>query len=205
MELLNQLAFEGASLMGRAVGRAAPRNNGYLNLGCGFDYHEGYCNADFFGFATLRRLLGKKLHRLDWELDIRFPFKCPDGLFQAAFCEHVIEHLSPDECAHVLKELNRVVRPGGVVRVSVPSLEAALARYAAAPAETRAGEIAELACNYGHRNVFDIGRLCAYMTTAGFTDVRACAFGEGADPMIVLDQERRRSESIYAEGVATGA
>jgi predicted SAM-dependent methyltransferase len=202
--LAGEIQFEVASALGRLAGRSAPKKNGYVNLGCGPHYCDGYCNADFFRFATVRRVLGRPVRAVDWELDLRFPFKCPDRFYSGVFCEHVLEHLTPAESLRLLGELNRIVVPGGVVRVSVPSIEAALERYWSAPPQSRAAEIAQLACKHGHRNVFDSASLCAYLEQAGFTDVRACSFGTGSDPMVVLDQDRRRLESIYVEGLAKG-
>ncbi len=51
----------------------------------------------------------------------RLPF--PDASFDFAFSEHFLEHLFFDEAAGVLKEVFRVLRPGGAVRTAVPDSE----------------------------------------------------------------------------------
>lgn len=43
--------------------------------------------------------------------DFRFPY--PDGAFDFAFLTSVFTHLMPDDVAHYLAELGRVLRPGG--------------------------------------------------------------------------------------------
>lgn len=40
------------------------------------------------------------------------------------YSSHVVEHLSPQEAATFFTEQNRVLRPGGIIRVVVPDLEA---------------------------------------------------------------------------------
>lgn len=48
------------------------------------------------------------------------PFE--DASFDAVHCSHVIEHLYPDDAYLLLKELNRVVRKGGLICIRAPLL-----------------------------------------------------------------------------------
>src|ERR671931_412404 len=50
-------------------------------------------------------------------LDLTQPLPYPDGWFEAAFGQHVLEHLTAAEGEGLLRELFRVLRPGGVLRV----------------------------------------------------------------------------------------
>jgi len=50
----------------------------------------------------------------------------PDGWFDALLCNHVLEHIRDDET--VLRELKRVLRPGGLMILGVPNEGCALAR-----------------------------------------------------------------------------
>ena len=51
----------------------------------------------------------------------RWPFD--DGSFDRVFTEHAIEHVGYDEGRFALDEAYRVLKPGGRIRVSTPSLE----------------------------------------------------------------------------------
>ena len=47
---------------------------------------------------------------------------CPDGSFDRALCLDVLEHLSYADQPRALAELSRVLKPGGILFVSVPNL-----------------------------------------------------------------------------------
>jgi predicted SAM-dependent methyltransferase len=55
--------------------------------------------------------------------DLRQPLRFADNTFDAADATHVFEHLTPEEGRHFAGELYRVLKPGGVCRVSTPDLE----------------------------------------------------------------------------------
>lgn len=46
----------------------------------------------------------------------------PTGSFDAAFCEHMIEHLPLESALDMIAETYRVLKPGGRIRVVTPSL-----------------------------------------------------------------------------------
>jgi predicted SAM-dependent methyltransferase len=121
-----------------------------LNVGCGTRMHPGWTNVDFSVYA---RLAGKKrltslLHRVGlisdtraqrlravdpdiicWDLRRGIPF--PDGEFDVIYHSHVLEHLDRSATLPFLRECQRVVKPGGVVRVVVPDLQLWAGAYAA--------------------------------------------------------------------------
>jgi SAM-dependent methyltransferase len=61
--------------------------------------------------------------------DIRRPLPFPDDTFDAVYALHIIEHLTPEEASRFVAEIFRVLRPGGIVRVSTPDLESAVKAY----------------------------------------------------------------------------
>lgn len=196
------------SWIGRVfLARRAPLKNGYCNLGCGAQFEPGYCNADFFPFNGLRRLLGRKQKPLDWALDLRYPLKCDDALFRGVFLEHTLEHLDVWSGRQLLAELYRVIRPGGTLRVSVPSLRKFVDFYEGRPSHSNfdcwdppAEAIWSLTHNWGHKSVYDAELLGSFFTEAGFVDVREETFRSGRDPMLLLDTKARKWESLYVEG-----
>lgn len=84
----------------------------------------------------------------------------PDDAFDAAVCAEVLEHLDDDAAA--LAELARVLRPGGLLIVTVP---ADPYRYDWTDQWA------------GHRRRYTVAMLEERMRAAGFTDARALGWG----------------------------
>jgi len=88
-----------------------------LNPGCGSHYHPAWINLD------VRAGRGVQAHDLYQPL----PFK--DNLFDAVYHSHLLEHLSKRYAPLFMQECYRVLKPGGIVRVAVPDLEAIAHNY----------------------------------------------------------------------------
>lgn len=58
-------------------------------------------------------------HEHDLGRDPKLPFE--DGFFSAITLLAVVEHLDPDNAAHVFSEIHRTLRPGGVAVVTTPA------------------------------------------------------------------------------------
>ena len=82
-----------------------------LQLGCGLNLLPGWINTDSQPVATA-----------DY-LDFTRPFPFAADAFDAAFCEHTIEHIEKTEALKMISEVFRVLKPGGRFRVVTPSLE----------------------------------------------------------------------------------
>ena len=61
--------------------------------------------------------------------DIRQPLPFPDNSFDDVDIYHVLEHLSPSEGKGFIAEIFRVIKAGGICRVSVPDLERIVREY----------------------------------------------------------------------------
>lgn len=92
-----------------------------LNLGCGSAFHPDWTNLDFAPHPP---------HVLGYDLRHGAPF--PDGLFDAVYHSHVLEHMSRQGAPDFLRECLRVLRPGGILRVAVPDLESIARAYLSA-------------------------------------------------------------------------
>ncbi len=75
-----------------------------INLGCGGNYIEGWKNHDD-------------------DVDITNPLPFEDGSAEFMFAEHVVEHVTYEEALSFFRECHRVLSPGGVLRIAVPSIE----------------------------------------------------------------------------------
>jgi predicted SAM-dependent methyltransferase len=81
-----------------------------LNLGCGTEPIEGYCNVD------IRDLPG-----VDLVCDIR-EMVWPEECFDEILAVDIIEHLSFQEAETLLKQCHRWLKSGGCLTVSTPNL-----------------------------------------------------------------------------------
>lgn len=84
-----------------------------LNLGCGGRFHADWVNADMAPAAP---------EVLAVDLAGELPF--PAASFDAVYCSHVLEHLRPEAVPPLLRRIHGLLRPGGILRVVVPDLEA---------------------------------------------------------------------------------
>jgi len=206
--LRGALVFELKSLVGRTFfSRPAPlsaRGPNYLHLGCGANYVPGVVNADFFrGLKPWRR---RSPGQPDWLLDLRWPLRCPDGSWDGVFAEHVLEHLQPRHALALLRELRRSMKPGALLRLTVPDLGRYVANYVQ-PGESpgfsrwRSGGEA-LRClsqGWGHVSLWDAELLGDALRREGFEAIVQSGFGEASDPRLALDDPDRAWETLYME------
>lgn len=79
-----------------------------LNLGCGMNHRVGYVNLD-----------AVKLPGVDIVHDLsKTPYPFKDNQFEEILCQHLLEHLDNFEGA--MKEIHRILKPGGIVKITVP-------------------------------------------------------------------------------------
>lgn len=99
----------GASLQPAAFDPAsAPRK---LNLGCGYDYREGFLNVDLH--ATHAPDVVSDVRRLGW---------LPANHFTEVIAHDVLEHLPRSQTGEVLDHWNRIIAPGGTLSLRVPDV-----------------------------------------------------------------------------------
>ena len=152
------------------------------------------------GWITLDLCRGVDVY---WDLRRRLPFE--DGVFDRVYSSHVLEHFAHQDLGKLLREVRRVLRPGGHFLIAVPDtalylkayLErqegSNLLRYLPAKYSDRPMDI----LNYifymdgQHRFMFDEDNLAHHCREAGFESCVPRAFDSAVD---LLD---RKDQSIY--------
>jgi predicted SAM-dependent methyltransferase len=152
------------------------------------------------------------------------PYPVANGSFDWAYSEHFIEHLTLEEGIAWLSEIGRLLRPGGLVRVTTPDLgryikayvdEAdpfyeenrkvlgALRRFQDREVPDRRGwMVNNIFYNWQHRWIYDFGELKHALVSAGFDSgsVSRRSFSHGAIQEVArLDMPGRAFETIYVE------
>jgi len=79
-----------------------------LNLGCGLDHIPGGVNVDI-----------DKRFKPDLVLDLEQPLPFEDSSFDLVIAYHIFEHIH--NFKQLMSELWRILKPGGLLKVKVPS------------------------------------------------------------------------------------
>jgi predicted SAM-dependent methyltransferase len=137
----------------------------------------------------------------------------PDGRFDYAVSIHGLQDLPYPDVVPVLRELRRVLRPGGVLRLGLPDLDRSIEAYRRGDTgyfyipddEVRSpgAKLVVQAVWYGAtRTPFTwdlIGELCE---KAGYARVARCAFRVTRSPHDgIVELDNRERESLFVEAV----
>jgi SAM-dependent methyltransferase len=119
-------------------------------------------------------------------LDVGLPYA--DGTFDIVVASHVLEHIDKPETG--IRELHRVLKPGGMIVVGVPIYDPVLRliRLAIGPLmdgyfRLRKGQAV------GHHTIFTLGSLRRLMRDFGMEEVRGFRMGRG-QLLIFLEDSR---------------
>jgi predicted SAM-dependent methyltransferase len=151
-----------------------------FQFGSGGHRLEGWLNTDFEPWCD-----GV------FHLDMRDPLPFSDGVLDVAASEHCFEHFSYDEGKTILCECLRCLKPGGLVRMSMPdlgryidlwsgNLTAEQVAYMHAYVDIEHGGDPPTPCvtlnlamrSFGHKFIYDRATLHDLLTKVGYVDVR---------------------------------
>ena len=154
-----------------------------LQVGSGNNKFAGWYNGDITWDAEVIAYMGRKL-----------PFASESLSF--VHSEHAIEHVPRDAAIAFLKEVRRVLKPGGVCRIGTPDLAAAIGSYVADDwrkwgwvhehghdfIDSRARMINASFYWWGHRFLYDRPELERLCREAGFETLEFVELGESRHP-----------------------
>jgi predicted SAM-dependent methyltransferase len=92
----------------------------FYNIGSGtYFYHPAWTRVDYeFEFYT-----NKGTFDLSWNLLALTPLPVPDGVAEAVYSSHTLEHVTNAAVVNCLREAYRVLKPGGYLRITSPDIE----------------------------------------------------------------------------------
>jgi len=128
----------------------------------------------------------------------RIPY--PDGEFDFAFSCHMLEHLYQEDALHCLREVYRVLKPGGICRTVIPDLDRMIADYDPAHPELVLKRIfaSEDRAKNEHHWHYNEQYLSRVLEQVGFSKVYRCNYREGRCPDLEL-LDNRPDESLFIE------
>ncbi|MDR1276775.1 MAG: glycosyltransferase [Candidatus Accumulibacter sp.] len=166
-----------------------------LHLGCGSRILPGFVNID-------------AIPGVDLQIDVRKGLPFPDASCDTVFSEHFIEHLDRREGLRLLREVRRVLKTGGILRLATPGLEGTVAAYQSNRlhegfaafglpwVKTRCEALNVAMREWGHKFVYDEEELRRVAEIAGFTFTERCRIGESTHEALRNLEYRAESDLI---------
>lgn len=195
-----------------------------VNIGSGLHVYEGWINLDcaihalvsklpvtlvkiFYGLSGVKkrfsykqyiRLLKKNsfiYHNVEYGL----PFNdfCVDYIYSC----HFLEHLNKQDGIQLLKEVYRVLKTNGLLRLCVPDFEHAVLNYNKGNKEAAVDFIfASHDSSYlnTHKYMYDFDVLKKILSKIGFSSIEKCSYKNGNMPDI-KNLEKYPDTSIFIE------
>lgn len=196
----------------------------YVQFGGFKDCPDGWTNFEPSIHLRVQRVpgagfLGRMLTRHRFGNDIRIgdivkglPLR--DQSAHAVFSSHVLEHLSRDDACKAIREVFRILRPGGIFRSVVPDLETRARYYVnrlgcledpagwfmkstllgeASPSRSPYRRMANaLFSTSAHKWMWDYASISKILAEQGFVGIRQACFGDNPDPMYKRVEKRDR-------------
>lgn len=180
------------------------RDKVMLNIACGTDYKKGWINID--------NNSDNNITKLDLNWDMRKPLPFDDNSVDFIFHEHFMEHLTVEEGQRVTKDLMRVLKKGGVLRIATPDLALAVDKYinldiSKDPVvkkfglnfiKTKAERLNMAFSWWGHKWLYDWEELERRLKEAGSKNIKKCELRKSVHPDL-RGLEVRDNSTLIAE------
>ena len=186
--------------------RINPRQ--YLDIGCGPNVSPSFINLDYDWKPGVDVV---------WDITKGLPFR--SSSLKGVFTEHCLEHISFTQTEAVLREVFRILAPGGRARIIVPDGEIYLSGYCRQSGSEMGTKLPYwegdkvrdwyspmLSVNrifraHQHQFIYDFDTFRHMLADSGFSSIEKCSFRQGQDPVLLRDSEHRQCESLYVEAV----
>ncbi|QQR87621.1 MAG: methyltransferase domain-containing protein [Flavobacteriales bacterium] len=185
------------------VDRRKYRRATLLNVGCGAQPKPQFINLDYHWLPGVD---------ICWDLT-RGGLPLKSASMAGVFSEHCIDCIPHDAFMRTVKEIHRVLKPGGVFRLVLPDGELYFDLYQKRKTDKSVvfpyGEqeatgmisINRYAREGTHQYSYDLESLELFLRQAGFGSITRRRIGEGAMQELLIDQQERAAESLVVEAV----
>lgn len=137
--------------------------------------------------------------------NLAFGIPLADNSVDFIYCSHLLEHLTRQQGIALLREIYRVLKKGGTVRIVVPDLAHAISLYSSGEKEEA---LNIFYCGQNCRNdfarhkyMYDFEILRDFLRDARFKEITHCKYQQGRTPDIEFLDNRAES-SLFVEAVA---
>lgn len=172
-----------------------------LNWGCGSWTPQGWINSDI-----------KEGPGIDISCDIREGLPLDTDSIDYAVSIHSLPEIPYPELVPILQELRRVLKPGGVLRLSLPDLDKGIQAYLRNDRDyflipddemqSIGGKLIVQLLWYGwSRTLFTHDFVEEILQKAGFSSVSRCRYKETQSQHSgIVELDNREQESLFVEG-----
>ena len=198
-----------------------------VNLGCGLSVAAGWVNIDgslnalvaalpspvkktayllsgakdHYSYEQYRKILddNKFIHH-NLEYGIPLTDNCADFVYSS----HFLEHLPKNTGQFFIREVFRILKPGGRARIVVPDLEYAMRLYDKGLKNKMLDDfffVDQRGSGFArHKYMYDLELLGRLLESTGFKDISKCEFRKGKMPDI-SELDNQPEVSLYVEAV----
>jgi predicted SAM-dependent methyltransferase len=136
--------------------------------------------------------------------DLSYGIPVLDESVDFIYTSHFIEHLEKDTCNRLIKDIFRVLKPGGTIRIVVPDLAYTISLYSKGYKKEMLDNYFFINCNGSeysrHRYMYDYDMLEEILNKNGYVNVVKAGYQSGKTPDIdILDNQPE--VSIYVEAI----
>jgi predicted SAM-dependent methyltransferase len=126
------------------------------------------------GVLSIQWLTADVTARADVFMDATKSLPLPNAALDAVYSEEVIEHIDRQAGRRMLAECFRVLKPGGTIRLTTPSLDYFAKQVLSNPAAVQ--QINDIFYGHGHQFIYSEECLRQVLSETGFTNIRQSTY-----------------------------
>lgn len=172
-----------------------------LHVGCEKVYLNNWINIDLDS------------PKADLIHDLRQPLPYEDNSVDLIYNEHFIEHLTAEEGVNLLKEMLRILKKGGIIRIATPDLDYLvfkyffrwkkqewIEKYGYSHIETKAEMMNAVFHYWGHKWIYNFEEMNRRLYQAGFEKTQRVKFCQ-SQHIYLRNLEKRKDSKLIVESI----
>ena len=156
----------------------------------------------------IRDVLDKEENYVEHDMTI-FPWPFEDNYFNGVLASHILEHFDCHMDVKILNECKRILKPGGIIRISIPAAEMFRRKIIVgdddwggqeAEAKEKGKSFLEFAMFFcEHVQILSYDSIWCFLKMTNFKNIREARYRDSAIQQLT-EMENRPWYSIFAEG-----